>query len=197
MSILLSFSFINRNQDHLISIHSLVQTWTRDRLNPSDKQTVWSETTSTVALSIPCIFETGDYRFRKSLVPHIYACLGCRCNGLFHLRDIGKQFQRMASNFALTYSEVDRWQEALQLTEIVVEANKRTLGEELPDTVGSIHALAVRYSEVGRRQETLKLLEQVVKANKRALGEEHPDTRRSMHDLAIRYSKTGRRKEAL
>lgn len=39
VSILLSFSLINRNKDHLISIHPLVHTWTRDRLSPSDEET--------------------------------------------------------------------------------------------------------------------------------------------------------------
>ena len=42
--------------------------------------------------------------------------------------------------------------------------------EEHPDTLRSMHALAIRYSEVGRRQEALQLMEQVVEANKRTLG---------------------------
>ncbi len=184
VSILLLFSLINRNKDHLISIHPLVHTWTRDRLSPSDEETTWTETTSTVALSIPWTFETVDYRYRKSLVPHIDACLGYRNDGIFHLRDIGEDCQRMAAKFALAYSEVGRRQEALQLMEQVVEANKRTLGEEHPDTLGSMHNLAIRYSEVGRRQEALQLTEQVVEARKRTLGEEHPDTLRSIHTLA-------------
>lgn len=57
-----------------------------------------------------------------------------------------------------------------------MEARKRTLGEEHPDTLGSMHNLAVRLSKVGQRQEALQLTELVVEANKRTLGEEHPDT---------------------
>ncbi|KAK3170216.1 hypothetical protein OEA41_009602 [Lepraria neglecta] len=197
VSILLSFSLINLNKDRLISLHPLVHRWTRDRLSPSDEETIWTQTTSTVALSISWTFETGDYRFRKSLVPHVDACLGGRNDGIFHLRDIGEDCQRMASKFALVYSEAGRRQEALQLTEQVVEANKRTLGEEHPDTLGSIHNLAIRYSEAGRRQEALRLTEQVVEANKRTLGEEHPDTLGSIHTLANSYSEAGRRQEAL
>jgi len=78
----------------------------------------------------------------------------------------------MAERFALAYWEKGRRQEALQLTETVVAARKRTLGEERPDTLHSIHDLAVRYSEAGRRQEALQLLETVVAARKRTLGEE-------------------------
>jgi len=76
--------------------------------------------------------------------------------------------------------------------EKVVVVNKRTLGEEHPDTLGSMHNLANCYREVGRRQEALELLEKVVVARRRTLGEEHPDTLRSMHALAIRYSEVGR-----
>ena len=75
----------------------------------------------------------------------------------------------------------------------MVEATKRTLGEEHPDTLRSIHSLAIEYSEAGRGQEGLQLIEQVVEARKRTLGKEHPDTLRSIHDLAIRYSEAGRR----
>ena len=150
MSILRSFSLINSNKDNLISIHPLVHTWTRDRLSPLDEEKTWTQTTSTVALSIPWTFETVDYQFRKSILPHIDACLGCRNDGVFHLRDIGEDCQRMAARLALVYSEMDRRQEALQLMEQVVEANKRTPGEEHPDNLGSMHALANRYSEKQR-----------------------------------------------
>jgi alkylhydroperoxidase family enzyme len=81
--------------------------------------------------------------------------------------------------------------EALELTEKVVTARKRTLGEEHPETLRSMHKLAIRYSEVGRRQEAMELTEKVVTARKRTLGEEHPKTLRSMHNLAICYSEVG------
>ncbi len=105
----------------------------------------------TMALSIPWTFETANYRFQQFVMPHVDACLGFRDDGIFFVRDIGEDFQKMASNFALVYSEVGRRQEALQLTERVVEAYKKTLGEEHPDTLGSMQNLAIRYSEVGRQ----------------------------------------------
>ena len=51
--------------------------------------------------------------------------LGCRNDGVSHLRDIGEDGQRMATKFAPAYNEVHRWQDALQLTEQVVETSKR------------------------------------------------------------------------
>ncbi|KAL2052027.1 hypothetical protein ABVK25_007719 [Lepraria finkii] len=197
VSVLLSFSLIYRDKENLISIHPLVHIWVRDRLGPSDEETVWTQTTSVIALSIPQTFRIADYRFRQALVPHLDICLSFRKEGIFYLGDIGDDCQRMASGFALVYSEAGRVQEALQLTERVVEARKRTLGEEHPDTLGSMHSLAISYSEAGRVQEALQLTERVVEARKITLGEEHPNTLGSMHSLAISYSEAGRVQEAL
>jgi Tetratricopeptide repeat len=197
LSVLSSYSLISRDKNRLISIHPLVHTWARDRLQATEEEKVWIVTVSMIAVSISWAFKTSDYRFRKSLVPHINACLGFYGDGVFYLRELGEYCLTMAEKFALAYQENGRRQEALQLTETVVSARKRTLGEEHPHTLGSMHALAIRYSEVGRRQEALQLTETVVAANKRTLGEKHPDTLSSMHALAISYSEVGRRQEAL
>lgn len=83
-------------------------------------------------------------------------------------------------NFVLVYGEVGRLQESLQLTERVLEARKRTLGEEHPDTFDLMLNLANRYSDMGRLKEALQLTEQVIEAHKRTLAEERPDTLGSM-----------------
>jgi hypothetical protein len=44
---------------------------------------------------------------------------------------------------ALRYSDAGRRQEALPLIETVVASHKRTLGEEHPDTLASMHNLAI------------------------------------------------------
>lgn len=44
---------------------------------------------------------------------------------------------------ALRYSDAGRRQQALQLIETVVASHKRTLGEEHPDTLASMHNLAI------------------------------------------------------
>jgi tetratricopeptide (TPR) repeat protein len=197
VSLLSSFSLISRDKSGLVSIHPLVHTWARDRLNGSDEERIWTLTVCTMSASITWTFQTADYRYRKLLVPHIDACLGMYPDGIFHLRDVDQDCLNMAEGFELAYSENGRRREALQLVETVVAARKRTQGEEHPGTLRSMHALANRYSEVGRRQEALQLTETVMAARKRTLGEEHPDTLSSMHNLALRYSEVGRRQKAL
>ena len=105
VSVLLSFSLIYWDKENLTSMHPLVHTWVRDRLGPSDEETLWTQTTSALALSIPQTFHTADYRLRQALVPHIDMCLSFRKEGIFYLGGIGDDCQRMASGFAHVYSE--------------------------------------------------------------------------------------------
>ncbi|KAL8743440.1 MAG: hypothetical protein Q9190_004209 [Brigantiaea leucoxantha] len=197
ISILRAFSLIHRDKNDLISIHPLVHSWTRDQMSASEEDMMWRQATTTIALSILWTFKTTDFQFRRSMMPHIDACLGLREDGVFSLQSIGDEFQETASAFAFVYREVGRIQKALELEERVVEARRRTLGEEHRDTLRSIHNLAIGYSETGRQQEALELRERVVEARRRTLGEEHPDTLGSIHNLALSYSKAGRRQEAL
>lgn len=197
LSIRQSFFLTNCNKKDLISIHPLVPTQTRDWLSPLDQETIWTKTTSTVAFSILWRFMNLDHRLRKSLVPPIDACLCGQNKRIFHLRDIGNYCLRMAAKFAFAYGEAGQLQEALQLNEQVVEAGKRTLGKEHPDTLHSIYCLAIDQSKVGRRIKALLLTEQVVKVREKILGQKHPDTLWSMNNLAMEYSEAGRRQKAL
>jgi tetratricopeptide (TPR) repeat protein len=197
LSILSSFSLINRDKNGLVSIHPLVHTWARDRLSRSDEEGIWISAVSTIAVSIQWTYQTADYRFRRALVPHVDACLGFYADGIFHLQPAGNEYLDMAEMFALAYQENGRQRDALELLERVATTRKGTQGEEHPATVFSIHCLAICYGEMGRRKEALQLSEKVVAANKRTLGEEHPNTLHSMHNLAISYNEVGRREEAL
>ncbi|KAL8797994.1 MAG: hypothetical protein Q9200_007836, partial [Gallowayella weberi] len=62
ISILRSFSLIHRDKNDLISVHPLVHSWARDQMSASDEDTIWRQTTATIALSIPWTFKTADYR---------------------------------------------------------------------------------------------------------------------------------------
>ena len=86
-------------------------------------------------------------------------------------------------NLASSYSNLGRRQDAVELREKVLEAWKRTLGEEHPDTLLSMGNLASSYSNLGRRQDAVELEEKVLEARKRTLGEEHPDTLLSIKNL--------------
>lgn len=197
LSVLSSYSLITRDQNSLISIHPLVHTWARDRLSILQREKTWIQTVSITTLSIPWNYQTADFWFRKSIMPHIDACLGFHPEGIHYFCDIGEYHVSMTESVALLFEKAGRYQEALQLQEMVVETRKKNLGEEHRETLASMHNLVVDYSYVGRHQEALRLIETVVSASKNFLGEEHLYTLHSMQSLAIGYRNMGRHQEAL
>ena len=197
LSVLSSYSLITRDKDNLISIHPLVHTWARDRLSVLEREKTWIQAVSITTLSIPWNDQIADYRFRKIIMPHIDACLGSHPEGIHYFCDVGEYYARMTENVAFVFEEAGRYQEALQLQEIVVETRKKNLGEEHHETLVSINNLVVDYNHVGRYQEALQLIETVVSASKIILGEEHLHTLHSMHGLAVGYRDVGRHQEAL
>jgi len=194
VTLLASFSLINRDSDALLSFHPLVHDWCRDRMSEVDQQLTFRRAISLLARSVNWDFKTEDYTFRKSLVSHAHACLR------FHdhrNRDFNDNKLHEWSTLALILGENGWTRDALKLTERVVQLSKIKLGEEHPDTLASMQNLANLYSEAGRRSEALQLMERVMQLRKTKLGDEHPDTLYSMHNLAIDYSEAGRRSEAL
>jgi hypothetical protein len=69
-----------------------------------------------------------------------------------------------------------------------MQARKRVLGDEHPDTLISIGNLASTYRKQGRWREAKELEVQVMETTKRVLGEENPDTLTSIANLAAMYS---------
>lgn len=102
---------------------------------------MWAHALSTLAFSVSWSFQTKDYRYRDCLVPHVDTCLVYQDDGLFHVLGLSLDLLKIAHNFALVYREAGRQQDALELTGKIVEANKKTLGEEHPENILS-NALA-------------------------------------------------------
>ena len=90
-----------------------------------------------------------------------------------------------------------REEELLTLRKHVLEQQRRTLGEEHPDTLGSMHNLASVYHLTGCINEAASLYEQTVAIKRRVLGDEHPGTQMSMRNLALTYSGLGRSQEGV
>ena len=99
---------------------------------------------------------------------------------------------RLVLKFARILLSDGRYKEAEELFIEVMETKKRVLGEEHPDTLGSMANLASTYRNQGRWNEAEKLDVQVIETRKRVLGDEHPDTLTSMANLASTYWNQGR-----
>ena len=70
-------------------------------------------------------------------------------------------------------------------------------GPDHPDTLLSMHYLAISYFVLGRHDDAIKLREEVLAARRRILPPDHPDTLATMGDLAILYYIRGRYADAI
>ena len=77
-----------------------------------------------------------------------------------------------------------KYAEAEQLGMKVLEARRRLLGAEHPDTLVSMRALGVLYRVEGRYAEAEPLLTKALETQRRVLGNEHPATLGNLDDFA-------------
>ncbi|KAH0555801.1 hypothetical protein GP486_006255 [Trichoglossum hirsutum] len=192
--LLASFSLIKIDESRRrMSMHPLVHTWARDRLSEKLQRHYWTMASSTLAAAISWEYQLSDYRFRRSLVPHIDSCIYLCMDGplLNRYPEMGRI--DTAARFALAFAENGRLQSAMELRGKVLEARQRTLGNEHPDTLMAINNLASSYSDLGRRQEAMELGEKVLEARQRTLGNEHPDTLTTINLLSSLERKPRRR----
>ena len=66
----------------------------------------------------------------------------------------------------------------------MLEARRRLLGAEHPDTLTAMNNLATTFEAQGDLAGARQLEETVLEARRRVLGAEHPDTLASMSNLA-------------
>jgi eukaryotic-like serine/threonine-protein kinase len=76
------------------------------------------------------------------------------------------------------------YSEAEPLLRDVLEARRRVLGAEHPNTIKSMHALAVVYQKEGKSSQSETVFKETQDLRRRVLGENNPDTRTGMILLA-------------
>ncbi|WP_267940423.1 serine/threonine-protein kinase [Streptomyces sp. ST2-7A] len=90
-----------------------------------------------------------------------------------------------------------RWEEARTVHAALADDRARTLGEEHPETLDSLHHVAFALGRLGRWEEALHGHRGVAAARGRTLGPRHPDTLASRYECAICLGRLGRPAEAL
>ena len=89
------------------------------------------------------------------------------------------------SNLAATLRKQGDFAGARGLQEQVLEAHRRTLGEDHRDTLEAMNDLARTLQELGELDDARKLQEQVLERCRRNRGESDRETLRAMNDLAL------------
>ena len=197
VAMLTKFSLISiNNESGSYSMHPMVHFWARERLSEHDQRT-WSEIAfATLANSITPELEPSSQAFRRSLVPHIDACLQHKsAQGTFEAK-YERAYIHKTIKFAAIYSECGQWIKATELQEGVLAFQKRSLGKEHPETLRAMSALAWSYWNLSQINKAVSLQRQVVETSVKVLGAQDPRTLKAMDNLAGTYWLCGERYEA-
>ena len=192
IQILCSFSLVKANDSNgnSYSMHSLIHSWSLDRMSNEDKRQSYFLSSTLLANSIT--FNDEDRAFRRELIPHLTSWMS-------HRRSIGRTTsftENQVFKFENTFLENGLYNAAEELQLEVFELRRRVLGAEHPYTLGTMHSLASTYIHQGRTEEAKQLQRQVLESRRRVLGVEHPDTLATMHNLASTYNRQGQMEEA-
>jgi tetratricopeptide (TPR) repeat protein len=180
-----------RPAESALDVHQLVHDVLRTRLQAQGQLQQW---TQRAIIKLAEVFPNNDYSNRskwRRLLPHALFTLSHS-----QTADSNEERLDLAWKCAGSLFNDGRYKEAEELQVQVMQATKRVLGDEHPDTLLSMGNLASTYRNQGRWKEAEELQVQVMQATKRVLGDEHPDTLTSMGNLASTYSDQERWKEA-
>ncbi|RDW70414.1 hypothetical protein BP5796_08811 [Coleophoma crateriformis] len=173
-------------------LHRLVHAWAYDRLEEKERDAFCITSLNLLATISSGSTSTPEFRIR--VVPHIMmsyrlsirvyeASSNRRGNIIDYFGELGG-FLRAEGH----------WAAELQFRKFCCRENDQLLGQEHPDTLTSMAALASTYQNQGRWKEAEELFVQVTETRKRVLGQEHPDTLTT--NLASTFWNQGRWKEA-
>ena len=129
LSILYNYSIIDHDpKQGVVSLHPVVQRWAKDRLSQADQKRWLGVAVALLAQCISPLMEASGQRFRRSLLPHIEACL----RGLKEL--YGKVDPSAAERaveierFAWVFAENGLWRRARTYQLAVLEFRAKKFG---------------------------------------------------------------------
>ncbi|MCJ1354516.1 MAG: hypothetical protein MMC33_004505 [Icmadophila ericetorum] len=143
LSILYNYSIIDHDpKKRVVSVHPVVQRWAKDRLSEVDQKRWLNTAIAVLTQCISPLMEASGRKFRRSLLPHIEACL----RGLKELYSgFGPNTAERAveiERFAWVFAENGLWKRARTYQIAILEFRKKKLGRFNPLTIKAQYSLA-------------------------------------------------------
>ena len=193
--ILFSYSMVKRQQRDSFSIHPLVHVWARSRLEEQEHQKKATEAFLIVSGAV----DTGsrrvaqDWEFERRIMPHITAIE----------EHIGKV--AMAAREALNggyrlgriHGHHGQYDKAMEWLRRVLGGMEKTLGDDHPDTLTTVHDLAYLFRAQGQYNKALEWYGRALSGRERVLGVDHPDTLSTVYGMAGIFRVQGQYDKAL
>ena len=160
-------------------MHSLIHSWSLDRMSNEDKQQNYFLASTVLANSFTPNDE--DRAFWRDLIPHLTSCMS-------HQRSIGCTTSSIDFKFENTFFKNGLYNAAEGLELHILELWRRVLRVEHPHTLGTMHNLTWTYNQQGWTEEAEQLYFKILESRRRVLGAEHPDTMVTMNNLMSTYN---------
>jgi tetratricopeptide (TPR) repeat protein/DNA-binding XRE family transcriptional regulator len=192
---LLRFSLVKRLvEDHLLSLHRLVQAVQRERLEP-EEQRQWVERLIRAVHSVFPRDPADPTTIQSQCQRYLEQAQVCDT----WMQEYQMQLPEGADVLDRTgvyLRECALYAEAEPLFLRALHMRERLLGTEHPDTAETLNNLAVLYSRQGQYTQAEPLYQRTLSIRERQLGAEHPDTADTINNLAILYYQQGNYKQS-
>ncbi|PVF94427.1 hypothetical protein CPB86DRAFT_833403 [Serendipita vermifera] len=176
----------NEKSGRYFSVHPLVRSWILTQKETHVGPSMQALFIRLLASSITIGKNYEHLVFNQTLRPHI------RLVDEKNVRYIGDKHA-----ISIVLRENGDNHLAMDYVESCLVEEKALLGEDHPNTLGSMRDLSICYHKVGRYEEALEMGVKVMKLHQKILGSEHPTTLSSMRIVSICYSKVGEYDNAL
>ncbi|KAJ7821749.1 hypothetical protein B0H14DRAFT_3733179, partial [Mycena olivaceomarginata] len=167
----------------LFSIHPLVHSWSQSTV--TCPEIYHYSMVAIVGMAAPTILET-DVQLVLKLVPHIDSL---RKGQTYVTPDFNMQYGSI-------YHYAERYEQAAELEDVVLEKLRGNLGEDHLDTLLAMANRADTYCRMGQLPKAEELEVAVLNKRRDILGEDHPDTLHAMENLALTFYELGQLKKA-
>ncbi|KDN70942.1 hypothetical protein CSUB01_08159 [Colletotrichum sublineola] len=160
ISTLRSYSLIKKSilHENLHSMHILVHSWVRDRMNEDTLIFQRRAARHILFFTVSRTSRLDEEMFASQVLPHMQACL--EHGGLEHLEWMRRTEEE--GKYAKTLLHLGMWDKAAHVLEQIVADREKTLGREDWATIVASWDLAKAYRDSSRLQESEKALEEVI-----------------------------------
>ena len=143
LSILYNYSIIDHDpKKGVVSLHPVIQRWAKDRLSEVDQKRWLSAAMAVLAICVSPLLEASGRRLRRSLLPHIEACLR-ELKELYG--NVGPDTLERAieiERFAWVFAENGLWKRARSYQTEVLQFRTKKLGRFHAHTIRARRSLA-------------------------------------------------------
>jgi tetratricopeptide (TPR) repeat protein/DNA-binding XRE family transcriptional regulator len=195
IEVLLAFSLVKRlAQEHLLSVHRLVQAVQLDRIEPEEQRTWAQRVVRAIHTLFPADPKNEVARWPQCLryLEQVQACDRLIQEHGLHLLEAAELLDR-AGSYLRAHASYSLAEPLLQRALAIAEQQ----GEpEHPQLAMSLANLGSLYLEQGQYEQAEPLLQRALHIREEILGPEHADVAPSLVNLGILYAHQGRYEQA-